>query len=133
MSEFIYFKNAEYFPNFPLNKISTTHQPMTYIVTDNCQKCKYTDCVLVCPVDCFYENDDQLVINPEECIDCSACVPECPVEAIYSEDELPEEQSHWLEYNAEESERLIEAGVEPIVDQKDPLPTAEAKRAALGL
>lgn len=58
---------------------------MTYVVTDACVKCKYTDCVEVCPVDCFYEGEDMLVINPEECIDCGVCVPECPVDAIKAE------------------------------------------------
>ena len=56
---------------------------MTYIVTDNCIACKYTDCVEVCPVDCFYEGENMLVIHPDECIDCGVCEPECPVEAIY--------------------------------------------------
>ena len=55
---------------------------MTYVVTENCIKCKYTDCVEVCPVDCFYEGENMLVINPDECIDCGVCVPECPAEAI---------------------------------------------------
>ena len=105
---------------------------MAYVVTDNCVACKYTDCVLVCPVDCFYESDNQLVIAPDECIDCSACVAECPVEAIYAEDDVPEAQIDSIEYNAVEAERLIEQGVEPITDQKDPLPTAEARRAELG-
>eukprot|EP01035_Chromulina_nebulosa_P006172 gene6172-8351_t len=55
---------------------------MTYVVTDNCIKCKYTDCVEVCPVDCFYEGDNMLVIHPDECIDCGVCEPECPADAI---------------------------------------------------
>jgi len=105
---------------------------MAHIVTENCQKCKFTDCVQVCPVDCFYELDDMLVIDPEECIDCSACVAECPVEAIYEESELPYEQEHMLEYNASESERVKSGGYEPIMDSQEPLPTAESKRTALG-
>lgn len=105
---------------------------MTHIVIGNCIDCKFTDCVLVCPVDCFYENDTQLVIDPDECIDCSACIAECPVEAIYAEDEVPEEHEAYLEINASEALRLINEGVEPITDQKDPLPTAEKKRAELG-
>jgi len=60
---------------------------MTYVVTDNCIKCKYTDCVEVCPVDCFYEGENMLVINPEECIDCGVCEPECPIDAIKPEEE----------------------------------------------
>lgn len=74
---------------------------MTYIVTDACLKCKYTDCVEVCPVDCFYEGEGMLVIHPEECIDCGVCVPECPAEAIIADTEsLPENQlEKWLELN----------------------------------
>ncbi len=60
---------------------------MTYVVTDKCIKCKYTDCVEVCPVDCFYEGENMLVINPEECIDCGVCEPECPIDAIKPESE----------------------------------------------
>ena len=71
---------------------------MTYVVQDACVKCKYGDCVEVCPVNCFYETDDMLVINPEECIDCSACVPACPVEAIVAEDEA---EDSWIKKNAE--------------------------------
>lgn len=74
---------------------------MTFVVTESCIKCKYTDCVDVCPVDCFHEGPNFLAIDPEECIDCTLCEPECPVEAIYSEDELPEGQEHFIELNAE--------------------------------
>ncbi|MES1928113.1 4Fe-4S ferredoxin [Salinisphaera dokdonensis CL-ES53] len=74
---------------------------MTFVVTENCIKCKYTDCVEVCPVDCFHEGPNFLAIDPEECIDCTLCEPECPVEAILSEDDLPEDQAHFLELNAE--------------------------------
>lgn len=72
---------------------------MTFVVTEPCIKCKYTDCVEVCPVDCFYEGPNFLVINPDECIDCALCEPECPVNAIYSEDELPEKYHEYLELN----------------------------------
>ena len=72
---------------------------MTYVVTDECVKCKYTDCVEVCPVDCFHEGPNMLVINPEECIDCNLCVAQCPIDAIYSEENLPEDQKHMLEVN----------------------------------
>ena len=105
---------------------------MTHVVTDNCLGCKFTDCVLVCPVDCFYENEKQLVIDPDECIDCSACVAECPVEAIYAEDELPEEMAHCLEGNAAIATEIKDSGAEPITDQKDPLPTADERRQQLG-
>ena len=74
---------------------------MTFVVTESCIKCKYTDCVEVCPVDCFHEGPNFLVIDPDECIDCTLCEPECPVEAIYSEDELPDGQEQFLEINAE--------------------------------
>lgn len=74
---------------------------MTFVVTENCIKCKYTDCVEVCPVDCFHEGPNFLAIDPEECIDCTLCEPECPVEAILSEDDLPEDQAHFLKLNEE--------------------------------
>jgi len=74
---------------------------MTYVVTDNCIQCKYTDCVEVCPVDCFHEGPNFLVIDPEECIDCTLCEPECPAQAIFSEDEVPEEHAHFTALNAE--------------------------------
>ena len=94
---------------------------MTFVVTDNCIQCKYTDCVAVCPVDCFHEGPNFLVINPDECIDCALCGPECPAEAIFSEEELPVEQEHFLELNAELSQRW------PVIDeQKEPLPDAAA-------
>jgi len=65
---------------------------MTYVVTESCIKCKYTDCVDVCPVDCFHEGPNMLVIDPDECIDCTLCVAECPVEAIFAEEDVPEDQ-----------------------------------------
>ena len=74
---------------------------MTFVVTESCIKCKYTDCVEVCPVDCFHEGPNFLVINPDECIDCTLCEPECPVEAIYSEDEVPEGQEDFIALNEE--------------------------------
>jgi len=72
---------------------------MAFIVTDNCIRCKYTDCVEVCPVDCFYEGPNFLAINPDECIDCALCELECPANAIFSEDELPEDQEVFVELN----------------------------------
>lgn len=74
---------------------------MTFVVTDSCIRCKYTDCVEVCPVDCFREGAHFLVIDPDECIDCNLCVPECPVDAIYAEDDVPEDQKHFTQLNAD--------------------------------
>lgn len=79
---------------------------MTFVVTDSCIRCKYTDCVEVCPVDCFREGKHFLVIDPEECIDCNLCVPECPVDAIYAEDDVPEDQKSFIEFNATMSKKL---------------------------
>ena len=74
---------------------------MTFVVTENCIKCKYQDCVEVCPVDCFHEGPNMLVIDPEECIDCTLCEPECPVDAIYADDEMPDGQEGFLQLNEE--------------------------------
>ena len=74
---------------------------MTFVVTENCIKCKYTDCVEVCPVDCFHEGPNFLVIDPDECIDCTLCEPECPINAIFDESDLPEGQEQFLALNAE--------------------------------
>ena len=93
---------------------------MTFVVTESCIKCKYTDCVEVCPVDCFHEGPNMLVIDPDECIDCTLCEPECPVEAIVSEDDLPENQQEFLELNTELSK------VWPIISEmKDAPPDAD--------
>lgn len=72
---------------------------MPFVVTESCINCKLGDCVEVCPVDCFYEGENMLVINPDECIDCALCEPECPINAIYSEDELPDDQLEFVELN----------------------------------
>jgi ferredoxin len=74
---------------------------MTFVVLESCIRCKYTDCVEVCPVDCFHEGPNMLVIDPEECIDCTLCEPECPVEAIVAEDDVPEDQAALVKLNAE--------------------------------
>ena len=84
-----------------LDRAHDTGAAMTFVVTENCIKCKYTDCVEVCPVDCFHEGPNFLVIDPDECIDCTLCEPECPVEAIFSEEELPAGQEQFRQLNAE--------------------------------
>lgn len=92
---------------------------MTYVVTDACIKCKYTDCVEVCPVDCFYEGENMLVINPDECIDCGVCEPECPAEAIIPDTD--DADGKWVELNKTYSQSW------PNITQKaDPLPEADA-------
>lgn len=88
---------------------------MTFVVTENCIKCKYTDCVEVCPVDCFHEGPNMLVIDPDECIDCTLCEPECPAEAIKSEDDLTEDEQQYLPLNAE-----LAAQWPVISEMKDP-------------
>lgn len=87
---------------------------MAYVVTEACVKCKYTDCVDVCPVDCFREGPNMLVIDPDECIDCTLCVPECPVEAIFAEDDVPGDQKDFIPLNAE-----LAKVWKPIVERKD--------------
>lgn len=94
---------------------------MAFVVTDGCIKCKYTDCVEVCPVDCFYEGPNFLVIHPDECIDCALCEPECPVNAIVSEDDLAEDQKQFLQINAEL------AGVWPNITEKKDAPEDAAE------
>ncbi|MCZ6717661.1 MAG: ferredoxin FdxA [Gammaproteobacteria bacterium] len=89
---------------------------MTFVVKDACIKCKYTDCVEVCPVDCFHEGPNMLVIDPDECIDCTLCEPECPVDAICSEDDLPEDEKQYLELNAELSKTW------PVINQMKEAP-----------
>jgi ferredoxin len=98
-------------------KPSEEVRQMTYVVVEPCVNCRYTDCAVVCPVEAFHLDDDMLVINPETCIDCDACVPECPVEAIFPEDKVPEEWAHYTQMNAEKSL----SGLPTISDKLDPL------------
>ena len=93
---------------------------MTYVVTENCIECKFTDCVEVCPVDCFYEGENTLVIHPDECIDCGVCEPECPADAI-SPDTEPGMET-WVEFNRKCSELWP-----VIVSQKEPMPNADER------
>ena len=93
---------------------------MTYVVTESCIRCKYTDCAEVCPVDAFREGANFLVIDPDDCIDCDVCVPECPVDAIFADGDLPQGQEHFLELNAELAKQW------PVIAKKiDPPPDAE--------
>ena len=96
---------------------------MPFVVAEPCINCKYTDCVEVCPVDCFYEGPNFVAIHPDECIDCNACVPVCPVGAIYADDELPEQWANYLEWNAYLSDRWKALG-HSITEKKDPFPDA---------
>ncbi|TWU00717.1 Ferredoxin-1 [Botrimarina colliarenosi] len=89
---------------------------MAYVVTAPCDGCKYTDCITVCPCDCFREGDRMLYIDPDECIDCDACRSECPVEAIFPENEVPAEWNHYIQLNADKA-----AGRPPITEKKPPL------------
>jgi ferredoxin len=96
---------------------------MTHLVTENCIKCKHTDCVVVCPVDCFYEGPNFLVINPDECIDCGVCIPECPINAIVPDDDTSlsnEQRVFWHDLNARLSQKW------PNINRRKPaLPDAE--------
>jgi len=92
---------------------------MAYVVLENCIRCKYTDCVEVCPVDCFHEGPNFLVIDPDECIDCTLCEPECPAEAIRAEDDVPDDQRDFIALNAD-----LAKAWPVITEKKDSLPDA---------
>lgn len=92
---------------------------MAYLVTENCIKCKHTDCVTVCPVDCFYEGPNFLAINPDECIDCGVCVPECPVEAIVPDSNVDIDVKFWFDLNKELASQWPNLTI-----KKEPLPDA---------
>jgi len=100
---------------------------MAYVVAENCIRCKYTDCVEVCPVDCFREGENFLVIDPDECIDCALCVPECPANAIYAADDVPQDQKPFIALNAELAKKWP-----PIVVKKAAPPDADAWRDVPG-
>lgn len=102
---------------------------MTYVVTENCQKCRFTDCVTVCPVDAFHGDDAMMYIDPDACIDCGACEPQCPVKAIVEDREAKKKPAMepWIKINADKAPGL------PMYNQKSaPLPTAEARKKELG-
>ncbi len=101
---------------------------MAHVVTSNCEGCRFTDCVTVCPVDCFHGDDNMLYIDPEECIDCGACIEECPVQAIYAEEDVPASEEKWIGINAARA-----ADLSVVSEKEDPLPTAEERKAELGL
>jgi ferredoxin len=93
---------------------------MTHVVLESCIRCKYTDCVDVCPVDCFREGPNMLVIDPDECIDCAVCIPECPVNAILPEEDVPTEQLAFIKLNAD-----LAPNWPSITKRKAPLPDAD--------
>lgn len=94
---------------------------MTYVVTQHCVDCKYTDCVTVCPVDAFHEGERTVYINPDTCVNCDACVPACPVEAIFSEENLPSKWTNYIQINVDG------AANHPVINQKkDPMPGAKS-------
>ena len=101
---------------------------MTHVVTENCDRCRFTECVAVCPVACFHGDQSHLYIDPDVCIDCGACVPVCPVKAILDSFDLEPVREQWIEVNRERAKAL------PVIrDKGQPLPTAAAKRESLGL
>lgn len=100
---------------------------MTIVVTDNCQGCRFTECVAVCPVACFHADERMVYIDSSVCIDCMACIAACPVQAIYQDGDLPEEKLQWIEVNRERSQLLP-----AILRKSEPLPAAEERRVALG-
>jgi ferredoxin len=105
---------------------------MAHVVTEKCNGCKFTDCVEVCPVACFYEMENQVVIHPDECIDCMACVEVCPVHAIYADADVPSEYTKDIEFNATQSVQIKDSGGEAITVKKDALPGANDRKKALG-
>jgi len=105
---------------------------MAHVVTDKCNGCKFTDCVEVCPVACFYELDNQVVIHADDCIDCTACVDVCPVHAIYADPDVPSEFTKDVEFNAVQANQLKDSGAPAITARKDPLPGAQERKKTLG-
>ncbi len=104
---------------------------MAHVVTEKCNGCKFTDCVEVCPVACFYEMDTQVVIHADDCIDCMACVEVCPVHAIYADADVPTEYTKDIEFNLLEANQLKDSGAPAITVRKDALPTANDRKKAL--
>ena len=94
---------------------------MASVVTESCVNCKYTDCVVVCPADCFYQDEKQLYIDPENCICCEACLTECPAEAIYNDDNVPPKWQSYVQLNKSRTQELIQLGTAPITEKQDPM------------
>src|SRR6516162_9797837 len=105
---------------------------MAHVVTEKCNGCKFTDCVEVCPVACFYEMDKQVVIHPDDCIDCTACVDVCPVPASSAEQAVPPKSTRDIKFNAVQAKQLKDSGAPAITTRKDPLPGAMERKKALG-
>ena len=114
-----YVSYSRYLQSAPF-QIFTVRTGMTHVVTDSCVHCRYTDCVDVCPVDCFREGPNFLSIDPDECIDCAVCVAECPVNAIYAEEDVPADQQHYIKLNVDLSREWPS-----ITKTKAPLPEAD--------
>jgi ferredoxin len=103
---------------------------MTHVVCEPCYDCKYTDCTVVCPVECFWMDDMMLYIDPVDCIDCEACVPECPVEAIFAEANVPAQWSKWTQINADKAGELKGSNTGHITEKMDPKEGPECKKKA---
>ncbi|HMP61257.1 MAG TPA: 4Fe-4S binding protein [Gemmatales bacterium] len=103
---------------------------MTHVVCQPCYDCKYTDCVAVCPVECFWQDDMMLYIDPVDCIDCEACVPECPAEAIFVEANVPPQWQNFIQMNAEEAAKLKGADEGHITEKTDPKEGPTCKKAS---
>jgi ferredoxin len=112
--------------------LNATSDSVMHVVTHKCHGCKFTDCVEVCPVACFYELDHQVVIHAEDCIDCTACVDVCPVSAIYSETDVPPEFQADIAFNAEQARLVKDAGKGAILKKQEPLPTSAQRKQELG-
>jgi len=101
---------------------------MSHVVTQPCYDCKYTDCVAVCPVECFYQDGKMLYIDPSDCIDCEACVPECPVEAIFSEANVPSKWESFIQLNTDRTAELKNASGGHITEKQEPVEGSECKK-----
>jgi ferredoxin len=101
---------------------------MAYVVREPCHDCKYTDCVVVCPMECFYEDGSMLYIDADDCIDCNGCVPECPVAAIFPETEVPAQWAHYIALNAERARAIKASGAGSLREKQVPKQGAGCKK-----